>query len=185
MRFAIHAVESFGNVEDEIRLRLTQSLWEFRRRFEANDFTIRSEGAGDRVDRLRGIPLSVEIIGRGRGAVGGISRRRFSEPGRVVPARTGRVLFRTRCIALVHRERRGLFRLLIIRETDARHPISFDRPRRGVAALVCRALRALICTRCWSTLRRSIAQERCHVRVGRKIQTEKISRNEFFSEFRI
>jgi hypothetical protein len=35
-----------------------------------------------------------------------------------------------------------LFRLLIVRETDARHPISVDRPRRGVAALVCRALRA-------------------------------------------
>jgi hypothetical protein len=31
---------------------------------------------------------------------------------------------------------------LIVRETDARHPISFDRTRREVAALVYRVLRA-------------------------------------------
>jgi hypothetical protein len=31
---------------------------------------------------------------------------------------------------------------LIVRETDARHPISFDRLRREVAALGCRVLRA-------------------------------------------
>src|SRR5438105_7115770 len=145
-----------------------------------NNLTIRGERAGDRTDGLCRIPLSVEIIGRRRDAGGGSSRRRLGDPGRVVPARTGRVLFRPRCFALVRRERRGLFRLLIVCETDARHPISFDRPRREVAALVCRALRASRITRCWSTLRRWVAQERCHVRVGRKIQTEKISRNENF-----
>src|SRR4029079_8968339 len=101
---------------------------------------------------LRGIPFGIEIIGRGRGAGGGSSPRRFCDPGRVVPARTGRVLFRTRCLALVDRERRGLLRLLVVRESDARHPISLGRPRRGVAALVCRAL-CITCTRCWSTLR--------------------------------
>src|SRR5690242_21903947 len=59
VRFPIHAVESLGDVEDEIRLLMAHLRREVGGCLESNDVTVCAQSARDRVDRRSGIPFGV------------------------------------------------------------------------------------------------------------------------------
>ena len=135
-------------------------------RFEADDVAESGERVGDGVDRVSAVPLGELVVG-GLGAVGvsgesgggevspdgdrvrALGRRRCSGvPGRDgVPATTGR-LFVAAWRLVVGTSDRGRLRLLIVGESDSRHPNSGGRHRdAGVARRATFARVALVARR--------------------------------------
>ncbi len=65
VRFAIHAVQPLGDVEDYVWSCSPEELGKVLVRLEANDFAEVSKSGRDRVDRLDAIPFRKEIGGVG------------------------------------------------------------------------------------------------------------------------
>jgi hypothetical protein len=102
----VRAVESLGDVEDDVGAFGAEALGECFGRFEADDVSIGGERGSDGVDRVGGVPLRVRVVDTGRLFLGAWLRGdRAHQPY-------------------------GRLRFLVVREADARHPVSVNRPRR-------------------------------------------------------
>jgi hypothetical protein len=103
--FAIHAVEPFGDVEDDVGSSVAEALREVGVGLEADHVAVCGESGGDGVDGVDAVPLGELVIGGGGMSGGGevspdgdrvsdVGRRRcIGVPGREgVPATTGRLV---------------------------------------------------------------------------------------------
>ena len=76
MGFAVHAVEAFGDIEDEVGTGRHQLPGEIGIRLEADHLADTGEGLLDSIDGLGFVPLGVEVGLREIGAETAIARRR-------------------------------------------------------------------------------------------------------------
>ena len=107
---AVRAAKALGDVEDNVGAFAAKALREIVRRLEVDHFADRRESACDGGDGGRRVPLGILVVdGCGR------------DEGGDRDAATGRLLFGARQLGRLVGSN-GL-RLLIVRETDARHPI--------------------------------------------------------------
>ena len=114
VRLAVHAVQPFRDVEDDVGALVAQPLGEVGVGLEPHDGAERRQRAGHGVDRRRRVPLGVHVHRRrrrGRGAPGEASTGRlFLGGGRVGLARE-------------RGGRGGGGGLQVVGESDARHPL--------------------------------------------------------------
>ena len=62
VRLAIHTVPAFGDVEDDVRALGAEAFREIFVGLEENDLACFAEGSGNRVDRLRAVPLGEFVV---------------------------------------------------------------------------------------------------------------------------
>jgi hypothetical protein len=129
MRFPVLTGPPFGLVEDDIGTRVTKALWKVRRRLEANDVPKSTERAFDGDDGLRRIPFRIGVFSARDGRSPLHADRESGSYATSDGARVTGQLFvecatpRLRGDIHLSLELSRVVWLLIVCETDARHPV--------------------------------------------------------------